>query len=58
MSLKIKFNCLRTNKISFLSLGIRKTLSLREFDESETHLFLSPFFVHFLEFNVEYNADL
>ena len=33
-SLKIKLNCLRKNKSSFLCLGIRKTLSLGEFDES------------------------
>ena len=34
MSLKIKLNCLRTNKSSFLCLGTSKTLSLGEFDES------------------------
>ena len=34
MSLKINLNCLRTNKSSFLCLGISKTLSLGEFDES------------------------
>ena len=34
MSLRIKLNHLRTNKSSFLCLGISKTLSLGEFDES------------------------
>ena len=34
MSLKIKLNCLRTDKSSFLCLGTSKTLSLGEFDES------------------------
>ena len=44
----IRMNCLRTNKISSLCLGTSKTLSLEEFDESETHLFLIHFFVMFL----------
>ena len=46
MSLKIKFNCLRTNKIYFLCFGTIKTLSMVEFDESKTHPFLSSFFMH------------
>ena len=28
------------------------------YDESKTHMFLSPFFLHFLEFNVQFNANL
>ena len=43
-----KLNCLRTNKISFLYLGTSKTLSLGEFDESKTHLFLIHFSSMFL----------
>ena len=27
-------------------------------DESKTHMFLRPFFLQFLELNVQYNADL
>ena len=41
-------NCLWTNKISSLCLGTSKTLSLGEFDESKTHLFLIHFFAMFL----------
>ena len=44
--LKISLNCLRTNNESFLCLGTSKTLCLGEFDECETHLVLSPFFIH------------
>ena len=45
--LKNKVKCLRTNKIYFLCSGTSKTLSLGEFDESKTHIFLSPFLLHF-----------
>ena len=44
--LKISLNCLRRNNESFLCLVKSKTLSLGEFDECETHLVLSPFFMH------------
>ena len=44
--------CLRIIKNSFLCLGTSKTLSLGEFDEYETHIVLSPFFMHNLELNV------
>ena len=40
MFLKFDFYCLRTNKEPFLSLRTSRTLSLGEFDESKTHLFL------------------
>ena len=53
-----KLNCLRTDKISFLCLKTSETLSLGKFDESKTHLFLSPFFLHFLYFNVQFNVDM
>ena len=43
---KISLNCLRTNNESFLCLGTSKTLSLGDFDEYETHIILSPFFMH------------
>ena len=43
-----KLNCLRTNKNSFLCLGTSKTLSLGEFDECKTHLFLIHFSGMFL----------
>ena len=43
MPLKIKLNCLRTNKSSLLYLGTSKTLSLGEFDESQTHIILIYF---------------
>ena len=46
MALKINLNCLRTNNESFLCLGTSKTLSLGEFDECETHLILSQFFMN------------
>ena len=47
MSLKIKAELLEEKKrISFLYLETRNTLSLEEFDESKTHPFLSPFFMH------------
>ena len=38
-----RLNCLRTNKISSLCLGTSKILSLGEFDETKTHLFLIHF---------------
>ena len=41
-------NCLRTNKVSSLCLKTSKTLSLGEFDESKTHLFLIHFSSMFL----------
>ena len=44
--LKVNLTCLRTSNQSFLYLGTSKTLSLGEFDESNNHLFLSPFFMH------------
>ena len=43
-----RLNCLRTNTISFICLGTSKTLSLEEFDESKTHLFLIHFSGMFL----------
>ena len=43
-----RLNCLRTNKISSLCLGTSKILSLGEFDESKTHIFLMHFFSMFL----------
>ena len=43
-----RLNCLRTNKISFLCLGKSKTLSVGEFDESKTHIFLIHFSGMFL----------
>ena len=43
-----RLNCLRINKISSLCLGTSKTLSLGEFDESKTHLFLIHFSSMFL----------
>ena len=39
-------------------MGTSKTLSLGEFDKSKTHLILSPFFLHFLEFKVQFNEEL
>ena len=44
-----RLNCLRTNKISSLCLGTSKILSLGEFDEPKTHLFLIHFSVMFLK---------
>ena len=43
-----RLNCLRTNKISSFFLGTSKILSLGEFDESKTHLFLIHFSAMFL----------
>ena len=44
--LKVSLNCLRENNETFLCLGTSKTLNLGEFDECETRLVLSPFFMH------------
>ena len=44
MTSKFDSYCLRTNTYHFLCLKTIKTLSLGEFDEFKTHLFLSPFF--------------
>ena len=38
-----RLNCLKTNKIYSLCLGTNKILSLGEFDESKTQLFLIHF---------------
>ena len=54
--IKINLNCLRTNNEFFLCLGTNKALSLREFDECETHLVLILFFMHILDLNVQFNA--
>ena len=43
--LKVNLTCLRTTNESFLSLETSKTLSLEEFDECETNLVLSQFFM-------------
>ena len=43
-----RLNCLRTNKICSFCLGISKILSLGEFDEYKTHLFLIHFSSMFL----------
>ena len=56
MSLKINFDCLRTNNEHFLCLRTSKTLSLGEFDEYETHLFLSLFFMNIQDLKVQCNA--
>ena len=58
MSSKIDFYCLRTNKYHFLCLRTSKTFSLREFNESKTHLFLSPFFKNIYGLKVQFNAEL
>ena len=58
MSLKLFLNCLRTNNYSFLCLGTSKNLSLGEFDESKTHLILSPFFMNILRLNVKFKYEI
>ena len=58
MSLKLFMNCLRTNNDSFLCLVTSKTLSLGVFDESKTHLILSPFFMNFLRHNVQFKCQI
>ena len=58
MSLKINFNCLRTNKQFFFCLRTNKTLSLGEFDESKSHIFLSSFFMNIYGLKVQFNAKL
>ena len=58
MSSKIDFYCLGTNKYPLLWLNTRKTLSLREFDESKTHISLSPFFEYILGLKVQLNTKL
>ena len=58
MSLKIKFDCLRKNNEPFLCLRTSNTLSLEEFDEYETHLFLSPFLMNIQDLKVQFNAKL
>ena len=55
---KINFYCLRTNKYHFLCLRTNKTLSLGEFDESKTHLFLSPFLKNIFSLKVMFDAEL
>ena len=56
MSSKIDFCVLRTNKYPFLRLRTSKTLSLGEFDESKTHLFLGPFFEYISGLKVQFNT--
>ena len=58
MTSKIDSCCLRTNKYPFLYLRISRTLSLEEFYESKTHLFLSPFFKNLFGLKVHFNAKL
>ena len=58
MSSKIEFYCLRTNKYPFLCLRTSKTLSLGEFDESKTHLFLYSFFKNIYGLKVQFNVEL
>ena len=58
MSSKIDFYCLRTNKYQFICLKTSKTFSLWEFDESKTHLFLSPFFKNIDGLKVQFNVEL
>ena len=58
MSSKIDFYCLRTDKYPFLCLIKSKTLSLGEFDESKTLLFLSRFFNNIFGLKVQFNAEL
>ena len=55
---KFDFYCLRTNKYPFLCLRISKILSLWEFDEFKTHLFLSPFFKNIFGLKVQFDAEL
>ena len=58
MTSNFDFYCLRTNKYYFLCLRTSKTLSLWDFDESKTHLFLSPFFYIISGLKVQFNAEL
>ena len=58
MSSKIDFYCLRKNKYSFLCLRTSKTLSLGGFDESKSHLLISPFFKNISRLKVQFNAEL
>ena len=58
MSLKINFDCLRTNNEPFLCLRTSNTLSLREFDKYETHIFLSPFLMNIQDLKVQFNEKL
>ena len=58
MSLKLFLNCLRINNDPFLCLRTRKTLSLGEFDESKTHLVLSPFLVNILKLNAPFKCQI
>ena len=59
MSLKIKAELFEDKqKFSSLCLGTSKTLSLGEFDESKSHIILSPFFINILRLNVKNNAKL
>ena len=58
MTSNFDFYCLRINKYHFLCLRTSKTLSLGEFDESKTHIFLSPFFEYILGLKVQFNAKL
>ena len=58
MSSNFDFYCLRTNNYPFLCLRTIKTLSLGEFDESKTHLFLSPFFKNIYGLKIQFNAEL
>ena len=58
MTSKIDSYCLRTNKYPFLYLRTSKTLSYGEFDESKTHIFLSPFFKNILGLKVQFSAEL
>ena len=55
---KIDFYCLRTNKYPFLCLRTSKTLSFGKFDESKTHLFLSPLFKNIFGLKVPFDAEL
>ena len=58
MSSNFDFYCLRTNKYHFLFLRTNKTLRLGEFDESKTHIFLSPFFKNIFGLKVQFNGEL
>ena len=53
---KIDFYSLRANKYPFLYLRTSKTLSLGEFDESKTDLFVSPFFKNIFGLKVQFEA--
>ena len=58
MTSKIDSYHLRKNKYPFLCLRTSKTLSLGEFDESKTRLFLSPFFKNISGLKVQFSAEL